>query len=290
MILVTGAAGKTGRAVISALVGRGQYVRALVHRNEQVQLVEPLGVREVNVGDMRSQSVLTQAVRGVRAIYHICPNVHPDEVAIGRAAIAAARAAKVEQFVFHSVLHPQVEAMPHHWSKMRVEEALFESELPFTVLQPASYMQNVLSEWQAIVERGVYSVPYSLDSPFSMVDLPDVAEAAATVLCEPSHLGATYELAGPDVLTPRKVAQTIGKHLGHQVRAEEVTVGEWKSRARAAGLGVYQLETLAKMFQYYDHYGLWGNPRVLTSLIRRAPTKFDEFAERTIMERGESSE
>jgi uncharacterized protein YbjT (DUF2867 family) len=165
-----------------------------------------LGAKEAIVGDMRDEKILRRAASGVRAVYHICPNVSPHEIAIGKAAIAAAQDAGIEQFVFHSVMHPQIEAMAHHWNKLRVEEELFESGLAYTILQPASYMQNVLGGWQAIVERGVYAVPYSVESRMSMVDLEDVAQAAAVVLTEPSHLGATYELVGPEVLTQTEIA------------------------------------------------------------------------------------
>ena len=140
MILVTGAAGKTGQAVIKALVARRQPVRALVRRDEQTQIVKSLRAKEAIVGDMRYATTLKRATQGVHAVYHICPNVSPEEIQIGKTAIAAAREAGVEQFVFHSVMHPQTEAMTHHWNKLRVEEALFESGLAYTILQPSSYM------------------------------------------------------------------------------------------------------------------------------------------------------
>jgi NAD(P)H dehydrogenase (quinone) len=143
MILVTGAAGKTGRAVIEALLDRGTAVRAWVRRPAQVAILQRLGVTDIVMGGMGDTAVYQQAATGVRAIYHICPNMHPDEVALGRAAIAAAQAAGVAHFVYHSVLHPQTEKMPHHWHKLRVEEVLLESGLPFTILQPAAYMQNI---------------------------------------------------------------------------------------------------------------------------------------------------
>lgn len=287
MILVTGAAGKTGRTIIRALVAREEIVRALVHRNEQAQLVESVGAQEAVVGDMRDEGTFRRAARGVRAVYHICPNVNPDEIRIGKAAIAAARDARVEQFVFHSVLHPQTGAMPHHWNKLRVEEALFESGVPYTILQPASYMQNVLAGWQAIVERGAYAVPYSVEARLSMVDLQDAAQAAAVVLTEPDHLGATYELAGPEVLTQTQVAEILSRQLNRPVRAEQVTIEAWTRQAQASGMGAYQIETLVKMFRYYDRYGLWGNLRVLGNLIGHAPTKFEAFVERIMRERAD---
>ena len=88
------------------------------------------------------------AAAGAQAIYHICPNVSRDEVAYARAVAAAARAHGVRRFVYHSVLHPQIEAMPHHWQKMRVEEMLFAAGFDLTVLQPAAYMQNILGVWR----------------------------------------------------------------------------------------------------------------------------------------------
>jgi uncharacterized protein YbjT (DUF2867 family) len=120
-ILVTGAGGKTGRAVIRALIARGAQVRALVHRPERAILIKDLGAQESVVGDMRVQVTMGQAARGVQAIYHICPNVSPDEISIGQVVIAAARCAGVEHLVYHSVLHPQTETMPHRWRKLRVE-------------------------------------------------------------------------------------------------------------------------------------------------------------------------
>ena len=285
MILVTGAAGKTGRAIIRALAAREQAVRALIHRDEQAQLVKSLGAQEAIVGDMRDERTLRLATRGVRAVYHICPNVSPDEIQIGKAAISAAQEAGVEQFVFHSVLHPHTEAMTHHWNKLRVEESLFESHLSYVILQPASYMQNVLAGWPAIVEPGVYAVPYSIKTRMSMVDLEDVAQAAAVVLTEPGHLGATYELAGPDALTQTQVAEILSKQLRRPVHAEQITIEAWTRQAQASGMGAYQIETLVKMFRYYDRYGFWGNPRALSYLIGRAPTKFETFVERTMRER-----
>jgi uncharacterized protein YbjT (DUF2867 family) len=283
MILVTGAAGKTGRAVIRALTAKGEAVRALVHRPEQIRSVEALGAQQVVVGDMRVQATMDQAAQGAQAVYHICPNVSPDEVTIGQVALVAAHFAGVEHFVYHSVLHPQVEAMPHHWQKLRVEELQFESGLSYTILQPAAYMQNVLAHWDQIIGQGVYPVPYALETRLGMVDLEDMAEAAAVVLTEPGHTGAVYELAGAEVLSQAEVATILGQQLGRPVRAEVVPLETWERRAREAGLGDYQIETLVRMFRYYERCGFWGNPRVLGWLLGRSPTTFAAFIKRIVL-------
>jgi uncharacterized protein YbjT (DUF2867 family) len=285
MILVTGAAGKTGQAVIRALAAKQQEVRALVRRSTQIQMVKDLGAREALVGDMRQQATLEQAVLGTRAIYYICPNMSPDEAAIGRAIITAARSAAVEHFVYHSVLHPQTEAMPHHWLKLRVEESIFESGVAFTILQPAAYMQNVLAHWGQIVKDGVYPVPYAAGTRLSMVDLLDVAAAAATVLTEPGHRGATYELAGPDALKQTEIAAILAAQLGRPVRVQVGSLEAWERGARVSGLGDYQVKTLVKMFRYYEQYGFRGNLKVLHWLLGRPPISFAAFVQRTVRER-----
>ncbi len=285
-ILVTGAAGKTGRAVIRALAAMGPPIRAFVRRPEQRQPVESLGATEVVTGDLRSRETVAAAVNGVGSVYHICPNVHPDELSIGRRVLAAALAAGVGRIIYHSVLHPQIEAMPHHWAKMRVEELIFESGLDYTILQPAPYMQNLLGQWRSITEQAVFRVPYNLDSRIAMVDLEDVAEAAARVLTDAGHIGATYELCGPDLPDQREIAAALGRALGTTVRAVAVPPREWAEAARASDLGDHQIETLLKMFGYYESFGMAGAPQVLGGLLGRAPASFDEYLATVVAVRG----
>jgi len=279
MILITGATGKTGQAIIRALAKREADVRAFVYRDEHVSLAKELGAKEIVVGDLRDEAILRQAADGAGAIYHICPNMNPDEVAIGRTAIKVAQVSGIRHFVYHSVLHPQTEAMPHHWHKMRVEEMLFKSGLGFTILQPAAYMQNVLAGWTAIVQEGIYRVPYPVDTRLGMVDLNDVAAAAAIVLTEPDHTGATYELAGAEALTQNEVASILSDVLGRSVQAEQIPIADWIQQAQTAGLGTYQIETLVKMFRYYEQYDFWGNSHILEWLLNRPAQRFQEFVE-----------
>ncbi|NKQ36340.1 MAG: NmrA family NAD(P)-binding protein [Chloroflexi bacterium] len=282
MILVSGAAGKTGRAVIEALVERDTAVRAFVHRKEQAMSVLALGAAEAVVGDMQNEVDVRKAMAGVTAVYHICPNVHPDETGIGQIAIQVARQNGVSRFVCHSVLHPQVEAMPHHWQKMRVEEQLLASDLAWTILQPAAYMQNLRGSWDTIVEEGVYRVPYPPSTRLNMVDLRDVAEAAAIILTTPGHEYATYELAGPENLSQTEVAALLQDQLNHPVSVRRVSPAAWAAQARAAGLGQYQIETLLKIFAYYGRYGFPGSPQTLTWLLGRSPGTLADFLRRSL--------
>ena len=282
MILVTGAGGKSGLAVLRALARIGVHARALVHRNDQIGAAQQAGAAEAFSGDLLDKQNLVWVMLGVESIYHICPNMHPQELEIGLAVIAAAKAQRVGHLVYHSVLHPQTEAMPHHWLKLKVEDSLLACGLPFTILQPCAYMQNIQGYWSAILKDGIYALPYSAGTRISMVDLEDVAEAAARVLTETGHENAIYELAGPEPLSQSEAAETMANALGRTVTVQEIDRTAWKENVAGKGMPAYTVETLLKMFHYYEDYGFCGNPRVLEWLLGRKPRTFKEYIHRVI--------
>ena len=278
-VVVTGAAGKTGLTVLRALTARGASVRALVRHDGQRERVEGAGAVETRVADLADRGAMESAFGGAGAVYYICPNLRPNEGQLGRLAIAAARDTGTGRFVYHSVLHPQAEKMPHHWQKLRVEEALFESGLDWTVLQPTAYMENLLAGWGAVVGEGLFRVPYPAGSRIALVALQDVGEVAARVVTEAGHAGATYELVGTEPLTQHEVAEALTGSIGRPVRAVAIPARETRAALEGRGLDPYEVGTLMKMFDYYRRYGLEGNPRVLGWLLGRPPTTLAEFVQ-----------
>jgi len=280
MILITGAGGKTGQAIIKQLAQKNVPVRAFVFRPEQTKLVKKLGATEVIVGNMHHLTSCKQAVMGTTAIYHICSNMNPYEVEIGEQMIAAAKWANVSRFVYHSVFRPQIKAMPHHWLKLQVEERLFASGLVVTILQPTAYMQNLRGYWPTIVTEGIYQVPYPVETRLSLVDLADVATVAATVLTEAGHENAVYELISSSAPSQIEIADALSHQLNRPVTAHQQPLAVWERDAQANGLIDYAIETLLKMFRYYANHHFIGNPNVLGWLLKRSPTTFEEFLEK----------
>ncbi len=263
-VLVVGATGKTGRAVSAALLTRGVEVRAAVRPGRES--AAPAGSGPVAV-DLVTGDGLEPALEGVRAAYHLAPNMHPDEVGIARRVAAAAVATGVPRLVFHSVLHPDDPRMPHHLRKAEAEGVLREAlGERLTVLRPAAYHQNLLGQ----ARTGMLSVPYSLDAPFTNVDLEDVAQVAADALLG-SHPGATLDLAGPQVLTTRQMTEEAAAALGRPVSDRQVTVAQWLA-GPGTGLDDQARHDLAAMFAAYDDGGLVGDTSELAVLLGRAPT------------------
>jgi uncharacterized protein YbjT (DUF2867 family) len=269
-VLVIGAAGKTGRAVTRALVERGVRVRAAVRPGSTsapyaAERAVPVAV------DLATGLGLDAAMAGVDGVYHLAPNVHPDEVGMARRVAESAGEAGVSRFVFHSVLHPHDPAMQHHLRKGEAEE-LIRVRLPgVTVLRPAAYHQNVLGP----ALDGRIAVPYSLDAPFTNVDLDDVAEVAARVLTEEGHEGHAYDLVGPERQSFRELAEEASAVLRRRIVAERISLQEWLA-GPGAGLDDERRDALVAMFEAYDREGFADESDDLALLLGRRPATWQD--------------
>lgn len=288
MILITGANGKTGRAVIRALSSKGEDVRALVHKTDHIHELKSLGAKEVVAGNMLDQEAMNEAFKDVRAAYHICPAVNPDEVRIGKIAINAARFAEIEHFVYHSVLHSVLQDLPHHQKKLMVENILVNSGIPYTITQPAAFMQNILEVWKMLVEKAIFEQRFftSEKTRICMVDLEDLAAAVSIILTTPGHMYSTYEICGPENLSITDMLASFTQNLGRDVKAHTVPDEEWTLQLKKHGLGEYQVNTLLTMFRHYNMHGFTGSPNVLTWMLGRKPNSFNSFVHRTIQKNG----
>lgn len=277
-VLVTGAGGKTGRAVLTALAAEDMPARALVRDRGRHDDLADIGDVEVVAGDQRDEDGLVAALNGCDAIYHIAPNVTPDEVPMGEAVLAACWRAGVARLVFHSVADPHQAAMPHHAAKGVVEDRIVASDLAWTILRPNAYLQN-LDGYLDDLRAGHYRIPYATDRGLSLVDLREVAEVAAGAVTGrlDGAVSAIWELAGPAPVTPADVAEVAGQVLGRRVVAERQDPDAWLAEAAAAGLPADARHRLHRMFRYYDRFGLPGDASPLRALLGREPTDLHSY-------------
>lgn len=280
-ILITGASGAVGTPTIRHLVKRGAKIRALTSKESSAANLKSLGVAETVIGDLTSDADIKRAVVGVESVMHIPPRFREDEAEIGLRVLGAAKAAKVGHFVFCSVFHPQMRDLDHHYNKLLVEEAVIDSGLPFTILQPASFMQNLRVEWPAIKEKGVYLRAYSAQQKMALIDTDDLGEAAARALTEPQYRGGVFELCGPDRLTNDEMAAIITEEWGKPVRADKQSLEDWKVWAVGRGWKPWSIDAYMKMCRHYDAHGYaGGNPVVLSAILGRAPGGYRAFVKR----------
>ena len=277
MILVTAANGRTGRSVITALARRGHNVRAFDIAPDTAELVD-LGATEVIAGDMLEPAHVARAVDGARAVIHIGPPLHPQEAQMGHVVVAAARTAGIGHIVQFSVTHPQLEPLLNHQAKLAVERAVLLARMPFTILQPMHYMQNI--DIARVLATGILAQPYDPATPLAHVDLEDVAEVAARIVTDPAHHYATYELCGDDFLNAHGLARIIASASGTAVSARQVPVAAAFASVGGTAADDYRADAMVRLFDHYSRYGITGNPNVLSWLLDRPPTRFDTYVRR----------
>jgi uncharacterized protein YbjT (DUF2867 family) len=198
---------------------------------------------------------------------------------MGFAIVNAARAAGVQQFVFSSVLHAITTDLVQHEIKRDIEEHLLSSGLEFTILQPSNYMLPL--KLRPVFERGVFELSWSLERRQSLVDLGDVTDVARIVLTDSArHAGATYELAGPGRYTAHELGEIISRVLGRRIEVREIDADTylraWTDDADPRQV-THQIRVLRAITARYSSHDFAGNPNVLTWLLQRSPTTFEDF-------------
>lgn len=282
MLLLTGANGRTGRAVLKALVARQVQVRVFIRNAEQWPGLQALGAAEYCVGDMLDTESIDKAMAGCERVIHIGPPMHAQEVKIVNDFINAAQHENVKQFVYYAVMHPLRRAVRHHALKLDAEEKIIDSNLPYTIIEPCRYMQHLEMIWNVVQEQGIHAMPFNVDVQFNVVDLFDLAEVTAKVVTEPGHLYATYELAGPESLSQTAMAKIISKVLQKPVTAKAVSLDEMAEKAVAKGMNEDRVQQMRIMNGHYDHNGFLGNANVLRWLLGREPTHFEQYVRRLV--------
>ncbi len=277
-VLMVGATGKYASLVLPELIKRGATVRALVQDESKIEAAREQGAAETAVGNLRDPASLRAAAAGVDGVFHINPAFAPDEADMGVAMVEAAKAAGVPKFAFSSVIHPSISKMANHAGKRPVEEALYESGLDFTVLQPTMFMQTLTESWPNVLKSGQLSMPFSIHAKVSYVDYRDVAEAAALALTGDTLSYGTFELCAPGMVDRVEIAALMSDALGRPIEASEMPFEAWAQAAHLPDGPVH--DGMKIMDADYDRYGFpGGNALVLRAILGREPRTLRAYVE-----------
>jgi uncharacterized protein YbjT (DUF2867 family) len=269
-ILITAANGTVSREVAQELVRTGQPVRALVRDASRAPQIA--GVEYVE-GDLDHPDTLTKAFEGVTGLFLLTP-MGPQAPHQSMNALWAAKLAGVRHVVRLSAIGAAHDAPTRNGRLHALSDAeLQASGIPWTILRPSNFMQNLLG---GVVGDEVYGL--FGDSRVGAVDVRDIAAAAATILAHPEgHEGKIYTLTGPDSFSLYEAAEEMSRALGREVRY--VPQDPEETRETLLGLGVdrWMAEVLA---EYRAAYGSgWGdftNDHVAT-IVGRPPRTLAEF-------------
>jgi uncharacterized protein YbjT (DUF2867 family) len=168
--------------------------------------------------------------------------------------------------------HPRVRFLAAHAEGFAHLQA---SGLPWTVLAPNGFLQNVLG-MAAQLQDGVLALPAG-DAPVSYVDASDVAAAAATVLTGHGHDHAVYTLTGPEPLTHARIAQHLGHILQRPVRYQPVSAEQARTRMRQPGQDPWPTEGMIELFGLYASGAAATVTDHLPRLLGRPATSLTTF-------------
>jgi uncharacterized protein YbjT (DUF2867 family) len=275
MLLVTGATGTTGMEVLRALKDRGVSARALVRDETKAHHLRDLGFEPVT-GDLGDPRTLGPALEDVERVYLVSP-AGPMQSELEQAFLEAAKDAGVQHVVKLSLIGANPEApLRFARSHAKVEHALKESGMAWTLLRPTPFMQNALAWGPQLLDGTFYSpVP---DAAVSVVDARDVAEVAAAALADDGHEGKSYGLSGPEAVSFRDQAKRVFGAAGREVTVEEVPVEDLKRELVRAGVPPWNAEGLAEQFELYADGGATMVTTGVKDALGRDPRNLDEFA------------
>lgn len=280
MILVTGATGRPGSAVIREFAERGEPVRALVRDPARAEALEAMPSVEVVEGDMLWPRTLGAALDGIDRAMMIS-NAGPQMLETQCTFIDAAVAAGVEHVVKlsgkDSVVGFDVSRFRSVRSHDQIERYLLASGLAWTVLLPSQFMQVYFEEVPTIVADRELRLPLG-DTTLAPVDTADIAKVAHAVLTNPGHESRRYVMTGPEALTMSEVAACISDAVGSPVRYVDVDPDDKLREWLDAG---YPPERAAAFLQLFLERKRRGRSQVDLSTHERfgvSPTTFREFA------------
>jgi len=279
MILVTGATGLNGNALVRRLSAKGVALRALVRSLAKAAELSSLPNVEIVAGDMARPETLPGALRGVdRAM--LISSSDPDMLDVQSSFIAAAAKAGVKHVVKLSGIMPELDS-PFRFARMHgeIEKRLEASGMAFTHLRAGEFMPAYFRQVPSIVAKGAMFLPME-NAKIASIDVGDIAEVAATVLTSSGHEGKIYPLTGPEALSMAEVAEKLSAAAGKKIHYVNVAPDDAKQAQLAAGVPPYLAEALAELFAERRKGKEAQVSPVAETILGRRPTSFAEFAAR----------
>ncbi len=276
IILVTGATGRQGGAVLSHLLADGWKVRALTRTPNQprAQELKRQGA-EIFQGDLNmitERDPVFQGLYGIFSVQNFWEVGTKAEIAQGRRLADIADKIQIEHFVYSSVGGAERKTgIPHFDSKWQIEQHILALGLPSTILRPVFFMDNFNSpDIRREIVEGRLRLGMNPDKPLQMIAVADIGAFAAMAFHDPDqYLDQAIELAG-DELTMPQVAEKLEKALGNAVTYEQSPPAEIRKSSA----------DMATMFEWFNRYGYGAN---IQALREKYPSlmSFDDWLEKT---------
>ena len=250
-VLVVGATGQQGGSVARVLLSRGHVVRAFTRSDASpaARQLQELGA-ELAVGDNEDLESVIRAAQGMDSAYAMTSFFESGieaEVRQGEKIADAIRAAGAGHLVFSSVgSADRSTGIPHFESKYRIEQRIESLGIPYTIVAPVFFSENLISPWTLPgLVQGTLALPMPPDRPLQQISVGDIASFVALVLENPSRfLGRRIDIAS-DELSGRRAAEIISNAAGRAIDYAQIPIAK-----------AYEMsEDVARMYEWFDDVG-----------------------------------
>ncbi len=274
MILITGASGSVGKAVLQEASRKGSKFRAMF-RSKQEAAKAPAGCETV-LADYSDKQSLRNALEGVTSIYVVCSPI-PQLVELEGNVLGVCKESGVEHVVLNSALGAGdfPKSFPS-WHR-KVEDKLKATGMSYTILRPNGFLQNIVAfNAPSIRAQGAFYAAMG-DAKVSYLDIGDIAVVAVKALQGGAHSGKTYELNGPEAISNHELAKRISRITGRAVNYVDIPETAQREAMLALGMPEWQVTALLELQQYYRQGGGAKTDGLLQSLIERPPVSLDQY-------------
>jgi uncharacterized protein YbjT (DUF2867 family) len=274
--LVVGATGNVGSGVLAALASKGAYVRGLAHSEAGLAAIRQAGAEPV-FGELTELPSLRGAFDGVDVAFVVTRGME-NQVEMARNAIEAAKRAGVRRIVRLSAFVPEpalstILGRQHQ----QIDEMVRAADVPYTILRPTFFMQNILGAAQTIASDGVMYWPFG-DGRAGIIDVRDIVDVAVETLRSDAHEGRTYTLTGPASISMHDVARALTKALGKEVTYVDVPVQSGVESLIAMGMPKFMAATYGELFVNFAKGGADRATGDVEQVTGHPARSIDDFA------------
>ena len=275
MILVTGATGSVGSAVVRELIDRRVAPVRAMYRNRNDREKVPAGAEAV-AADFSDPPSLAGALDGVDAAYLVCAPV-PQLVELETNFLHACRDAKTPNVVINSALGAGDFAKSFPSWHRKVEDEARRLSLPATILRPNGFMQNIGAYMAPTIRTQDAFYATIGAAAISFIDVRDVASAAAETLLSKRWAGQVFELSGSEAVTYEELAGRISRKVGRPIKYVNLTPGQMRQAMTGAGVPDWQATALLELEEYYQSGKGAASDESLRQLLGRPPRTLDGY-------------
>ncbi|MBC7829746.1 MAG: SDR family oxidoreductase [Chitinophagaceae bacterium] len=274
-VLVTGATGSIATLAIPSLIENGLSVRAFVRNAKKAENLKKLGV-EIFEGDLSNQEEINEAAKGMDSILSLTA-AGPDAVAQASAITKAAKQAGAKHLIRLSAIKAAEDAPTENGRfHFQTDKEIIASGIPYTILRPHFFMQNLFMSVPTILEQG--NMYWGMgQGKLGMIDVRDIADCIVSLLTNGGHEGEIYNPTGASSITFTEAAAIISKGIGKPVNYISIPIEAVGQALRSMGQGEWVAKLMMDYSKAYSaNWGDYANDDVTTITGRKART-FQQF-------------